>query len=289
MRLFLEVYECNSVSRAAERLGLTQSTVSHGLERLRRALGDALFVRDGRNIVPTAQADFLAPRIRNALAALETLSAPQEFNPSREVRPVTIACNSHELNDEMTAIYRRLQSEAPDLPVRFLPLGSYANLRPMLDDSGVDLVIGVRVGPYGPEYESQPFLRDRMAVFYDPAHRGPVETLEDYAEARHATLNFGGNQPSLLDRRFTELGLDRQIFLQATNIPLLADLIRGTPLITTMQARFFTGAFAGLAHCPPPVKLPRLQYDLVWHGRQSESRRHTWLRRAIFEAAGTAD
>ncbi|WP_172326801.1 LysR family transcriptional regulator [Mangrovicoccus sp. HB161399] len=286
LRLFLEVYESNSVSRAAERLGLTQSTVSHGLERLRRGLDDPLFVKDGRNIVPTAQADYLAPRIRQALSALEALSEPQDFMPSRETRAVTIACNAHELHVEAAAILGALRREAPDLPVRFLPLGRAGIARSLLDDPSVDLAIGVRMGPYAQEFESVPLLCDQLAVFHDPQQRGPVASLEDFAMAQHAVLNFGGGRPSLVDRRLAEMGLKRQIHLEVAEIGLLGALVRGTSMITTMQARFGATALSGLAHCPPPMELPRVQYDMVWHSRQSQSRRHLWLRETVIRAAG---
>ncbi len=288
LRLFLEVYECNSVSRAAERLGLTQSTVSHGLERLRRALEDPLFVKDGRNIVPTAQADFLAPRMRAALSALESLVESQEFVPSREVRPVAIACNAHELQQEIPALVRRLREDAPDLPVRIVPMGRNGIIRALLDDPSVDMAIGVRTGSHPQEFESMLFLSDRMAVFYDATKRGPVESLEEFASARHAVLNFGGGRPSLLDVRLTELGRERRIHLEATNLALLGELIRGTDMITTMQARFGATALSGLARSAAPVELPPVHYDVVWHSRQAQSRRHAWLRQAVLETAATA-
>ncbi|WP_161556044.1 LysR family transcriptional regulator [Mangrovicoccus ximenensis] len=286
LRLFLEVYECNSVSRAAERLGLTQSTVSHGLDRLRRGLEDPLFVKDGRNIVPTAQADYLAPRIRAALSSLEALSEPQDFVPARETRPVTIACNAHELQDEALAIFRALRRDAPELPVRFVPLNRESVARALMEDASVDLAIGVHVGPHAQEFESQTLLTDRMAVFYDPAMRGPVEGIEDFAAARHAVLNFGGGRPSLVDQRLSELGLEREIHLAATEIALLGTLLRGTDMITTMQARFAATSLSGLAHCPAPIELPLVHYDMVWHSRHSRSRRHLWLRAVVMQAAG---
>ncbi|MBE3639749.1 LysR family transcriptional regulator [Mangrovicoccus algicola] len=288
LRLFLEVYECNSVSRAARRLSLTQSTVSHGLERLRRALGDPLFVRDGRNIVPTAQADLLAPRIRKALAAMEALARPQDFDPTRETRPVTIACNAYELPAETAAIFRALRADSPDLPVRFVPLGPVAALRAQLESAVVDMAIGLRTGPVPQDCESQPFLADRMTVFYDAARRGRVATLEEFLAAPHAVLDFGTGQPSLLDRRLTELGLRREVHLAVPTVRLLGDMIRGTDLIATMQERFASGVLATLGACPPPLDLPGVQYDLVWHRRQSESRRHDWLRRRIAAAVTPA-
>lgn len=147
LQLFLEVYECNSVSRAAERLGLTQSTVSHGLERLRRCLGDPLFIRDGRNIAPTSQADFLAPRVREALTALEALSEPQVYDPSQDTRVLTIAAHADELQPELEKLYRVLARAAPRMPLRIHGLGATNNARPLLETGYADLIIMVRRAP----------------------------------------------------------------------------------------------------------------------------------------------
>ena len=70
LRLFLTIYDEGSVTAAANRLGVGQPTVSHGLDRLRQIIGDPLFVRSGRSVSPTAHADEIAPDIRNLRCVL---------------------------------------------------------------------------------------------------------------------------------------------------------------------------------------------------------------------------
>lgn len=281
LQLFLEVYECNSVSRAAERLGLTQSTVSHGLERLRRCLDDPLFVRDGRNIAPTSQADFLAPRIRAALTALEALTEPQIYDPSRDTRPLTIAGHPDELQSEMICIYRALSRAAPQMPLRIYNLGPSSNARTLLETGTADLVIMVRRGALPGELLSKPLFKDRKATFFDPTMRAPVTTLEAFSAARHAVLDFGGPDQSLLEQHLDDLPEARKVMLYASDIDTLARLMKGTDLIATMQSRFHKTALAGFACCPPPFEMAEVQYDLVWHRRQTLSRRLIWMRDTI--------
>lgn len=283
LQLFLEVYECNSVSRAAERLGLTQSTVSHGLERLRRSLDDPLFVRDGRSIAPTTQADFLAPRVREALSALEALTEPQLYDPFGDTQTLTIAAHPDELQQEFVHIYRALHKHAPNLPLRLLHLGATNNARSMLEAGYADLVIMVRHGEFAPELDREPLFSDRKATFYDRSVRPPVRTMEDFAMAKHAVLDFGGTGPSLLQQQLGQFEINRKVHLYASDLGTLARLMKGTDLVATMQSRFRLSAFSELDYCDPPLALPPIEYDIVWHRRQSLSRRLMWIRQIIQE------
>lgn len=281
IRLFLEVYETGSVSRAADRLDVTQSTVSHGLDRLRQALGDPLFVKDGRNITATPHADFLQPRMRAALDALEQLTEPVAYDPATDVHPFTIAANVNELRSELTAIWKTLRQQAPKVPVRMVSLGSPANTRPLLDSGQTDLVLTVRREPAGGDLEAVPFLSSPLVIYYDPACRDAVTTTEEFGAARHAVVDYGGGRTSIVDMHLRLMGLERHVHLAAGSITLLGELIHGTDLITTMQARLAGQAFRGLACCEPPFPLEPITYELIWHRRQHLSERSIWLREAI--------
>lgn len=288
--LFLEVYECNSVSRAADRLGLTQSTVSHGVERLRRCLRDPLFVRDGRNIAPTAHAAHIAPMVRKALSAMEALSEPKEYKPAADTQMLTIAVRCDELQSELSAIYRELSQAAPKMPIRFLHLGAAVNARHMLESGEADLVIMVRSGLTLNELEHQPILTDTMVTFYDATVRPKINGIKEFANARHATLDFGGTRKSLLQTSIESLGLEREIDLMASDIHTLAQLMQGTPLVATMQKRFQHSAFALFSYCDPPISLPQVHYDMYWHRRQTQCIRHQWIRdhvQASFDSINT--
>lgn len=284
LHLFLSVYECSSVSVAADRLGLTQSTVSHGLDRLRKALGDPLFVRDGRNITPTAHADYLAPRVREALTLLEALADSPSYTPAQDRALITIAAHWDELEPELGAITRAIWAEAPMMPIRALALGAVSNTRAMLDSGEADLVLKVRVGEPIIDIDTQPLLTDRKVIFFDPNCRGPVTTLDDYVAARHAVLDFGGVRSSLLDLRLGDLKIERQIQAYASTLFSLARMMRGTDMITTMQSRFHGSSFPDFAQCEVPFTMTGVAYDMCWHHRQSQSQRLAWVRKKITAA-----
>jgi DNA-binding transcriptional LysR family regulator len=124
LRLLLTVHEEGSITRAAQRLGLTQSAVSHGLDRLRAIVGDPLFVKSGRGIVATDQAGQLARRARTLLEDLRAFSLAAGFEPARLATQFTVAANDLQRDLLLPAWLRRLRAEAPQVSLRVIPSGA---------------------------------------------------------------------------------------------------------------------------------------------------------------------
>ena len=124
LQLLVKVTELASVSRAAEQLNLTQSAVSHQIERLRRLLGHPLFVKSGRGIVPTAHAQALAEQARELLAQMQRFSRPASFDPSQLQHTFTVAANDLQRDLLLPPLLRRLHAQAPGLQLQVLPSGA---------------------------------------------------------------------------------------------------------------------------------------------------------------------
>lgn len=284
LRLFLSIYDSNSVSRAAEEFDLNQSTVSHNLDKLRRGLGDPLFVKSGRGITPTDFAIELVPRVREIVALLEGLSTNEIYDPGIDGHPVTLATNATELLPELVNIREAVERRAPNVQIRFLELGSRENVEPILESGRADLVITARMTAYPSSLMTAPYLCDPHACFYDAEMRKPPRTIKQYSAARHAVLDFGGNRKSTVALALEQQSVSRSVALTAPNAQVLGHLVKGTDLVVTMQSRLHASAFKGLAHCRPPVALPDVNFDLVWHRRANGSARSRWLRE-VAEAA----
>src|SRR5690242_3805603 len=123
--VFVALMAERSVTRAAERLGMTQPALSNALARLRTTLGDPLFVRERYGVRPTQMAEALAPVITDALARIEdAIIGQQEFDPAQAARLLTIAPNSHLEFVLVPAIVARLRDLAPGIRLRLTPYGS---------------------------------------------------------------------------------------------------------------------------------------------------------------------
>ena len=278
LRLFILVYDTNSVSRAAELLDLNQSTVSHSLEKLRACLSDPLFVKSGRGILPTERATLLAPRIRELLANIEALEATEDYLPEHDTQPVAIASNVLALMPIFVRLRENMQNCGVAAPLKLIELGSRANIEETLESNLADLVISIRRTNYSNSLKSFEFLSDNLACFYDPKIRGPIETIADYAAANHAVVDFGSGRKSIVDATLEANSLERKIKLIAPSIGAVARLTQGTDMVVTMPSKLKFGALSAFSFCPPPIAFPEVVVDLIWHRRSEHSGRGRWIR-----------
>ena len=159
LAIFDAVHELRSVTRAAERLGLTQSAVSHALRRLRDTVGDPLFVRTGGRLQPTARAIEMAPAVREGLARLRGAVAPARFDPASAVRRFTLAAGSYFCLLLVPALIERLRVAAPGVGLRVVPVAG--DLPAELDDGVVDLALGA-FGPVPARLHRQTLFGDEL-------------------------------------------------------------------------------------------------------------------------------
>src|SRR5438067_7239120 len=114
LRVFDALIEERSATRAGERLGLSQSAISHALNRLRYVLDDELFVRVAEGMRPTPRACEIAPRLREGLLQLQLALAPAEFDPLSTTRRFTIACTEYVGTVLMPRAVAKLRALAPN-------------------------------------------------------------------------------------------------------------------------------------------------------------------------------
>lgn len=278
LQVFLAIYDTNSVSRAAERFDLNQSTISYSLEKLRECLGDPLFVKVGRGITPTDRAVMLVPHIRAQLAGLESLIGNPKFVPALDETRLSIAANVTELLPSFDRLYRALRNAAPKMPIRLLDLGSRQNTSKFLDTGKADLVVSAKMQDYPVTLCAETLFSEKIVCYYDPKMRGPITSLEDYYAASHATLDFGGKVASAVDGILDDESRERKKLLQVPNVQALAQLVPGTDLVVTMHAGFRDSVFSHLSFCDPPVIMRDISFDMVWHRRVNHSDRSNWLR-----------
>jgi DNA-binding transcriptional LysR family regulator len=274
LRLLVAVAEAGSVTRAAERLGLTQSAVSHGLDKLRAITGDALFVRSGRGIVATAQVGALVERAHALLAQMQAFSHAAGFDPARLQGQVTVAANDLQRDLLLPAWLRRLRARAPALTLRVVPSG--APQAGLLREGGCDLVITPRP-PDGSDVMHKRLFDDAYRVFHDPAFAAPA-TKAAWLAAEHVTVRYEDGRGLDIDDVFAARGLHRQVVATVPGFAGIAALLQGGPWIATLPSRAGAGVLRGLAQAPVPLPVPRMPMYLVWHRRHQADPAHRWLR-----------
>jgi DNA-binding transcriptional LysR family regulator len=280
-----------SVTRAARRLGVTQSALSHKLAKIREAVGDPLFVVSGRSLLLTARAEALAHPLSEALAQLRGVTAiGKPFEPRTATRHFVVATIDY---GEFTMLSRVL-----DIARREAPLVTFAieapgrDLAQRLAQGAVDLAVG---GPSVISMSSTAAFRRRL-IYREgfvvvgrkghPGLRGRL-TLERYVELPHLVIAPLGMPGAVVDAALEKRGLKRRVALRVASFVAAPFLVARSDLILTAPALLIDEAakHVELTRRPPPLPLPEQEVFAVWHERAQHDQGHSWLRSILDRVA----
>ena len=278
LEMLIAVIEEGSITGAAGRLGVTQSAVSHSLEKLRELVGDPLFLRSGRGLVATTRAEALAPQARALLEAMRNFSMVGGFDPARYEGRITIAANDLQREVLLPSALARLRAEAPGLTLRVIP--SNVPTAEMLRDGRCQAVISPRP-PDAADLMQKRLFEDRWVVWFDPAMRAAPADLDAYVGAEHVTVVYEPQRSLDFDHVLAERGIQRRFVASVPGFAGLAGFVRGTARLATAPRLLRDATMHGLADAGLPFDAPPLPMYLVWHARHHADPMHQWLRRTI--------
>ncbi len=284
--MFKTVYDEQSVTAAAARLGVNQSTVSHGLARLRDLLGDPLFIKSGRNIIPSQRADQLAGRVDKLLDGLKELGEVEDFSPSDVTDRFVISAHDYQRELLMPKVFRKIREQAPNAGLKII--NTAGRIIEDLRARRTDLVISPLSLRDSEDIMGQLLFTDAFTCFYDAEMVSPPQTMEDYVKAQHARVSFTNENRSLVDELLIKTGYQRNFTLEVPGFIALSTLMRGTPLIATLPSRLGHFIMSDFASFPCPFPAPALTFHHYWHKRDNASPKHQWLRSLVREAAESA-
>ena len=288
--IFVTLIEERSVTRAAERLGMTQPAMSNALARLRVMLRDQLFIRERYGIQPTPVAIELAPAVAEALSRLdEAVLGQQAFDPATAERVLTIAPNGYVEFVLVPAIVARLQRVAPGIKLRLKPYGND------LVETGVisgttALVLGRIVEP--PDNLVVQHLMDEglaCVVRADHPEVGDAITREQFERLKHVNIVPPGRMRAGLFQALAQQQLKRDVAISVTNFFAVAEMVAVTDYCATLPNLICRR----LAHdsrlkvLPAPVDLSTFPVEMAWHVRYRHDPAHRWLRGLIGEVAAS--
>ena len=267
------------VTRAGERLGLSQPGISRVLERLRAAFDDPLLVRAGATMVPTPRALALAGPLREVLADTAALVWPEQFDPAKAEGHVRI-CATDAVTESVVAPWLNGVSRAAShLTFEILPLP--AQVERALARGEADMAIDVYTAA-PPGCEIRRLYEDRFACLVRRDHPivGQRLTPRRYQALRHVAISGAGGGDWLLARELALRGITRTIAVQTPHFATAPAIVAETDWALTV-----TGARArhSLAHYPLALlplgfDLPPIPLSLVWHELGGRDPLHAWLR-----------
>src|SRR6185437_8512622 len=198
LRVFEALMEERSATRAGSRLGLTQSAISHALNRLRYVLKDELFVRGSDGMQPTERAAEIAPRLRQGLLQLQLALSPSEFIPEQSDRRFTIACTEYAGAVIIPLLIARLREEAPHASLSILP--SNQGVAETLRCGRADLAIG-SFRRFPDWFESETLLHENRVWVISADHpvAGGDLSLERLAELPHLVVAATGEDERAIE------------------------------------------------------------------------------------------
>jgi DNA-binding transcriptional LysR family regulator len=280
--------EERSVTRAAERLALTQSTVSGMLARLREAFGDPLFVRTGRGLQPTPRAEALAGPLKRLLADAEALLSPGRFAPATARGTVTLSTTDYMLNAVVVPFLAVLRREAPGLRVAVRPM-AIADLPRRLARGELDLAVTVPEFA-APDLTSRLLYRERYVCAAGEGHPSAREGMApaEFCRLGHVLVSpTGGSFRGPMDEALAALGLRREVMVSVPSFLAVPALLRASDLVAVLPERLLHGAAvaAGLRVFAPPVAVPGFDVIAVWHARVHRDPMHRWLRDRLARVA----
>ncbi|HEU0151172.1 MAG TPA: LysR substrate-binding domain-containing protein [Bradyrhizobium sp.] len=282
--IFVALMEERSVTRAAERLGMTQPALSNVLARLRTTLQDQLFVRERYGIQPTPIALELAPVIADALAKLDdAVLGQQDFNPAEAERLLTIAPNGYVEFVLVPAIVARLRETAPGIKLRLTPYGND------LAETGITsgstaLVLGRIVDPPD-NLVVQHLIDEGLACVVRAGHPeiGDSISRDEFERLKHVNVVPPGRMRAGLHQALAQQQLKREVAISVTNFFAVAEMVAVTDYCATLPKLICNR----LAHdprlkiLPAPVDLGTFPVEMAWHVRYRRDPAHLWLRSLI--------
>jgi DNA-binding transcriptional LysR family regulator len=281
------LFEEGTLTRAAQRLRLSQPTMSASLSKLRQALGDELFVRANGVMQPTARAISLRPAVASVLKTirLEILSQAA-FDPASETGVITLSLSDIGELEFLPKLLARLSRDAPGIILRTVVKRPH-KLSLAMDLGEVDLAIGYFPDLVASSFKQQSLFRHRSACLVRRDHPsiGPDMSLEDYLGARHIAIAQEGRTQDVVELGLSAQGLHRNIGLQISHFVSVPFLVAESDLVATIP-RPLAVKFASICDLivvEPPFPIPLIEIKQLWHKRFDGHPRLRWLRQLVAE------
>lgn len=267
------------VTRAAHRMGISQSGMSRTLARLRGLFDDPLLVNGEGGLVLTPRAERLREPVASCLKQIDALVQPESFDPASEAGPLRVMMPDHLALLMGPPLLSRLAAEAPG--VDLIARGFGQSWRRDLLEGRVDLAFGV-LGEGDGSLRARHVLDDDWVVLLREDHPASAGrwTKKRFAGLDHGLMTVDGSGPGHVDRALARHGLERRVRYRTSSPVVIAMMASQTDLAVTttrLLARWLTERFE-LTAKPLPFEAEPLRLPLVWPERLQHDPRHRYFR-----------
>jgi DNA-binding transcriptional LysR family regulator len=281
--VFEALVEERSISRAAGRVGLTPSAVSHALQRLRVTLGDDLLVRNRDGMEPTPHAVKLASSFSESLDRIaQALEMPRSFDPSSAHRNFHLAVSEYVSAFVMLRLSTYLRTHAPDISLTVAHL-SDRRAADVVAYEGLEIHLSVEGdAAIARPVQTQRLLEDTSMLLMrrdHPACKGKL-SLDRYLQLPHIKITSLGNAT---DNRLAQMGVSRRVMMKVPSLNGVLAMVEASDLVVQVPRHWMSTLMIGSQFVMKPLPFGNfaLYVDAVWHPRNEHDSGHRWFRGVI--------
>lgn len=286
LKAFVVLLDEGSVSRAAQRLSVTQPAMSGILNRLRESFNDPLFVRVQHGMLPTERAIQLGQMARRILQEIGTMLQPPELEPEKLVMTLRIAAMDYVQQIIALPLILRLRCLAPNVQVALLPVQGQS-IKTLFEQNKIDLALVSHHHlsadmPHAVLYEERYVCA--MHKSHPMCHR-PL-SLASFCELPFAMLSYNGGEFSgATDLALRKLGKERKVMVSVNHISLLPQLLQNSDLVAVLPERL-AKTLPNVQLQSPPLEIEGFTMMMAWHERTVQDMAHQWLRKILLDVIG---
>ncbi len=285
--VFEAIYTEGSVTRASQKLNLTQPAISHALGRLRQMFDDPLFVRQGHAMVSTPMARNMIEPVRRALRGLEvTLNGLHVFDPASTPKQFNIALRDVLEATILPPLMLRVRQAAPLVDIA----ASHVERRELESEMAagtLDGAIDVLLPLSGDIMRTRIYQDSTVVVVRKghPAIDGKLD-LDTYMQQDHILASSRRRGPGLEDFELSRFGLERQIRLRCQHYFAACRVVSETDMLLTMPGRYARIANLQFDNqiLPFPLEVPAFDVFLYWHANMDNDPANRWFREQVMES-----
>ncbi len=283
---FDTLMEERSVTRAAQRLNMTQQGLSGTLQRMRDLFADPLFVREARGVAPTPRAEELAPRIKSALSGLEGVLESQEFDPATADGTIYVATGDYALSSIVSRLFEQFRTLAPNVRLAMLPLNP-VTLSEQVPGGRVDLALTIQ--QFAPQsWFTRRLFEERYlgAVRADHPIAGMKVDIDTFCNWEHLLVSpYRGNFAGVIDRALARVNRSRQVGLTIPSFSVVGAILERTDLLAVVPERILTNMNRRLFVFEPPLEIDGVDVIAAWPERVHQDPLHAWFRQLCYDSA----
>ncbi len=279
---FVTIFEEGSVSRAAERMNITQQGLSGILVRLRAQFSDPLFVRKPHGVTPTPKAELIYPKITAAIESLQQIVEETSFIPAMIESVFRIATSDYALSVVIRPLFEQLQKVSPHLKLVVVPL-NVNTLEEQMRNGQIDLALTV------PEFvpdtlKSATLFSDSYQCAVRKGHKFESEevSLDLFCNNAHLLVAPNGwNLHSPTDSILDRVGKSRTVAICVPNFLIAVSLLKKTDLLSVLPVRLLQHNSSDLHIFEPPISIPSFEIVCVWSERVNIDPLNIWFREML--------